>query len=81
MIRPVAGLLIRNFPHVELSSFGEVQRSQLDDAVVFAAVGDVNALIDGKAVDFAILMVDMRPQGADPVGAEDPVIRLLTVDF
>ena len=58
---------------------GEVHRVQLADAGVLRLVGEMDALVNGKAVDFAELMVDVGTQGADAVGAEGDGFRGLLV--
>ena len=47
---------------MELSSFFKIYGLKLDYAVVLNGVCDVDSLIDGKAVDLAVLMVDMGSQ-------------------
>ena len=44
-------------------------------------IGHMNALVDGKAGNLAKLMVDVRADGAHPIGAEDHVVRGLVIGF
>ena len=64
---------------MELGPFRKVQRLQLHDAVFLAAVCDVNALIDGKAVDFTILVINVRTEWADAVRAKGYFLSWLDI--
>ena len=48
---------------MELRPLRKVQGLQLHDAVFLAAVGNVDALIYGKAVDFSVLVINVRAEG------------------
>lgn len=80
MVGPVALLGFRDGGDMELSALaGEVDRVQLADTGVLGLVGEMDALVDGKAVDFAELVVDVGTQGADAVGAAGNSLRFATV--
>ena len=53
----------------------KVQRLKLHPAVVLGAVGDMDTLVDGKAVDLTVLVIDVRPKWRDAIGAEGNGVR------
>ena len=54
----------RDRGYMELGTLaGEVHRVQLADAGVLRLVGEMAALVDGKAVDFAELVVNVGTRG------------------
>ncbi len=81
MVSPVAYFLFRDVEDVELGALWEVEASDLADAGFFFAVGDVDAFVDGKAVDAAVLVVDVGAEGGDAVGAEGDGVGGFVVDF
>ena len=57
VVRPVSDLFRRNAPDMPLRPLRELDRSKFDDAILLRCVGDMDALIDGKAGDFSEIMV------------------------
>ena len=55
---------------MELCPLREVQRLQLDNAVLLRAVRHVDAFVDSQSVDLAKLVVDVGTQRTDAIGAE-----------
>ena len=79
IIGPVIFFLAGDGCDVPLRPFGKLQRSHLDNSVLFGAVGDVDAFIYRKGRDFAEIMVGMRSDGADSVRREGNAVRLPAV--
>lgn len=66
---------------MELSALaGEVHRVQFTDAGMLGLVDKVDALVDGTAIDLAELVVDMRTQRANAVGAESDGLGGLLIE-
>ena len=55
---------------MELCPLREVQRLQLDNAVLLRAVRHVDAFVDSQSVDLAELVVDVGTQRTDAIGAK-----------
>ena len=81
VVRPVAGLLLRDGGDVPLRALGKLQRLHLYNAVALGAPGDVDALVDGKAGDLAEVVVGVGADRADAVGAEAYAVRIAAVGF
>ena len=80
MVCPVALLGFGDGGNVELGALaGEIDGVQLADAGVLRLVGEVDALVDGKAVDFAELVVNVGAKRADAVRAEGEGFSFLVV--
>lgn len=53
----------------------KLQLGQFYDAVLLGAVGNTDALVNCQTGDQAVLMVDVRDNRADVVGAEDTAMK------
>ena len=67
--------------NVELGPFGKIQRTDFYHAVLLWAVGDMDSPIQGQAIDFAELVVNVGAEGGYPVGAEGGVFRGFVVNL
>ena len=81
VVRPVSDLFRRNAPDMPLRPLRELDGSEFDDAILLRCVGDMDALIDGKAGNFSEIMVGMGPYRADSIGTEGHSLIIPSVDF
>ena len=70
LVCPITNFRIRDRIHMELSPLREVKALQFDYAVLFTAIGDMDAPIYSKTIDFAPLMIDMSTEGRNAVWAK-----------
>ena len=67
--RPVAGLW-SDFFNMPLRTFGELEACHLYNSIMFRAVSDVDALVDGESSDLAQVVIRVGADWADTVGGE-----------
>ena len=80
MICPVALPFFWHIPNKELGAFGEVQRLQFHNAILFRVVGHVDSLVDCQTIDFSVLMVNMRSQWANAIWTKSHIKWFLMVE-
>lgn len=79
MIRPVAHLLLLDRTNVELRPLRKVQRTELDNTVLFRTVRNMDSLIDRESVDLPVLMVNVGTERRDSVRTEYLTVRFSMV--
>ena len=75
IVGPVSDLLFRYFPYMKLCPFREVEALQLNNAVFFPAVSNMDSFIYSESINLSILVVNMSTQRRDAIGAESDCIR------
>ena len=64
-----------------LGALVKLQRAKLNYAILLGMIGDMDALINGKAGDLAVLVVAVRAERTNTVGTKGHALRVFFVNF
>ena len=70
IVSPIALPALGHLRHVPLRTLVELQRAELNDAVLLRTIGHVDTLVDSLSRNLAHIMIGVRPDGANAVGTE-----------